>query len=278
MDAARNYAPNVSWLFPELPFAERLASVSALGFRAIEFGFPSQADIEALAAAQRHDGLTIVLFNQDVPVWDGANRGYLVDPARRHEFDRQLDRALDIAERLHVAKIMLPAGVRLPALARQAQVDCLLANLALAAPRAASAGVLLTLEMLNPADNPGYFLDSTSETLDLVKQVNHPNIRFQFDSYHVQRMEGDPVERLAGIGPWLGHVQFADEPGRHEPGTGRIDFNRLTRWLADEGYHDWIGLEYLPQQPGAAALAWCLPATPASDPTNIQANATRRQE
>src|SRR5512136_3066610 len=108
------YAPNVSWLFPELPFALRSKAVADLGFEAIEFGFPSHADLDALDACRQEHGTHIVLFNQDVPVWDGANRGYLVDPQRRAEFDRTLEQALSIAGRLGVEKIMLPAGVEMP--------------------------------------------------------------------------------------------------------------------------------------------------------------------
>ena len=128
------YAPNISWLFPELPFALRPRAVADLGFEAIEFGFPSHADLDALDACRRQAGMRIVLFNQDVPVWDEANRGYLVDPKRRHEFERTLDQGLALAGRLQVEKIMLPAGVVVPGMAHGAQRECMLENLRAAAP------------------------------------------------------------------------------------------------------------------------------------------------
>jgi len=250
------YAPNVSWLFPELPFALRPKAVADLGFEALEFGFPSHADLEALDASRKDHGLRIVLFNQDVPVWDAANRGYLVDPERRAEFQRTLDQALEITRRLGVEKIMLPAGVVVPGMARGAQRECMLENLRAAAPLAASANVVLTIEVLNPDDNPGYFLTSSAEAIDIVGQVDHPNVRFQMDTYHLQRLEGHLVETLrANIG-WIGHLQFADEPGRHEPGTGRIDFAALESAAEAAGYQGYIGLEYVPQARGAEALAW----------------------
>ena len=250
------FAPNVSWLFPELPFALRPKAVADLGFEALEFGFPSHADLEALDACRQEHGLRIVLFNQDVPVWDAANRGYLVDPKRRAEFQRALDQALTIARRLGVEKIMLPAGVVLPGMARQAQRECMLENLCAAAPLAAEANVILTIEVLNPDDNPGYFLTSSPEALEIVRRVDHPNVRFQMDTYHLQRLEGHLVETLrANIG-WIGHLQFADEPGRHEPGTGRIDFAALESAAEAGGYQGYIGLEYIPQARGAEALAW----------------------
>jgi hydroxypyruvate isomerase len=254
--AGIGYAPNVSWLFPELPFALRPEAVAALGFEAIEFGFPSHADLEALDACRRQAGMRIVLFNQDVPVWNEANRGYLVDPKRRDEFERTLDRALALAGRLQVEKIMLPAGVVVPGMAHGAQRECMLVNLRAAAPRAAQAGVMLTIEVLNPIDNPGYFLTSWREALGIVREVYHPNVRFQMDTYHLRRMGDEPLETLQEAGGWIGHIQYADEPGRHEPGTGSIDFATLEAAIETAGYQGTIGLEYVPQAEGAAALAW----------------------
>ena len=253
------YAPNVSWLFPELPFALRPKAVADLGFEAIEFGFPSHADLQALEACRQEQGLRIVLFNQDVPVWDGANRGYLVDPKRRGEFRRTFDQALDLARRLGVEKVMLPAGVVRPDMPPSAQRECMLENLRTAAPQAAQAGVLLTIEVLNPDDNPGYFLTSSAEAIDIVRQVNHPSVRFQLDTYHLQRLEGHLLTTLQANADWIGHLQFADEPGRHEPGTGRIEFEPLLAAAESAGYSGTIGLEYIPQAQGASALAWVPP-------------------
>ncbi len=251
------YAPNISWLFPELPFAERPRAVAAAGFRALEFGFPSHADIPALEAARQDLGLQVVLFNQDVPVWDAVHRGYLVDPAQRDEFRRKLDDALALAERLGVLKVMLPAGVTVPGMAREAHRECMVENLCYAAPLAAQAGVLLTIEMLNPWDNPGYFLTSTREALGIVQSVNHPQVRFQFDTYHIQLMEGNLTQTLVENIDLIGHIQFADVPGRHEPGTGELNFANLAHAAGEAGYKGYIGLEYIPLARGSAALEWC---------------------
>jgi len=250
------FAPNISWLFPELSFSERPAEVAGLGFNSIEFGFPSHADLPALQAACDDLGMQIVLFNQDVPVWNRENRGYLVDPQRKDEFQRKLEESLEIARRLRVLKIMLPSGVEVPGLPRQAQRACMLENLMWAAPLAAQAGVLFTIEVLNPVDNPGYFLTSGREALEIVKELDHPNVRFQFDTYHLQMMEQGLVQILSEESQWIGHIQFADFPGRHEPGTGQIDFDRLMAIIQSSAYSGYIGLEYKPFAPGAAALDW----------------------
>lgn len=250
------YAPNVSWLFPELPFALRPRAVADLGFEALEFGFPSHADLDALDACRRETGVCIVLFNQDVPVWDAANRGYLVDPNRRDEFERTLDQGLTLAGRLKVEKIMLPAGVTVSGMTRGAQRECMLHNLQAAAPQAAQAEVLLTIEVLNPVDNPGYFLTSWREAVGIVREVDHPSVRLQMDTYHLKCMGYELLEMLREGGTWIGHIQYADDPGRHEPGTGAIDFAALETAIEAAGYQGSIGLEYIPQAEGAAALAW----------------------
>ena len=250
-----DYAPNISWLFPELPFEDRLGEVARLGFSAIEFGFPSHADLDAVWRGKEELGLKIVLFNQDVPVWDRANRGYLVDPTRRDEFRHTFDEALQIAGRLSANKIMLPSGVELD-MPRQAQRDYMVENLAYAALLAADADVLLTIEALNPVDNPGFFLTSSREGIEIVKAVNHKNIRFQFDTYHLQMMEGDLAQKITENSEWIGHIQFADFPGRHEPGSGEIDFESVISAVIASGYDNFIGLEYLPLEKGADTLNW----------------------
>lgn len=253
------YAPNVSWLFPELPFAERLKAVADAGFDAVEFGFPSHADLPALERARQDLGLEIILFNQDVPVWDASNRGDLVDASRRDEFQARLDEALAIAARLGAHKIMLPSGVELPGQSHAALRVCLLANLREAAPRAERAGVLLTLEALNPTDNPGYFLTSPEEALGIVRELDQPNVRYQLDTYHVTLMGGDPQRLIRENAGQIGHIQFADWPGRHEPGTGSIPFGSIVAAAELIGYEGYIGLEFVPLARGAEALRWVSP-------------------
>lgn len=251
------YAPNISWLLPETPFSERARLIAEAGFTALEFGFPSHADIDALKAVQDEFGIQVILFNQDVPIWDDANRGYLVDPARREEFKSKLDEALKIVEFLDVKKVMLPAGVILPDLSMEQQRDCMIENLRYAAPLAEQVKAIFTIEMLNPIDNPGYFLTSTVQGLEIVAEIDHAHIKFQFDTYHVQLMEGNVTQRLVDNMPNIGHVQFADVPGRHEPGTGELKFDFIESNIRDAGYAGYIGLEYIPKAEGAKALAWC---------------------
>jgi hydroxypyruvate isomerase len=253
------YAPNISWLLPELPSGQRPRALAEAGFQAFEFGFPSAVDVEAIEAACKDLGLEVVLFNQDVPVWDRWNRGYLSDPARRDDFRRRLDEALALARRLGARKLMLPAGVEVPGLERQRQLEQALENLVYAAPLAADSRVLLTIEVINPVDHPGYFLTSSRQAADLVRQVDHPNLRFQFDTYHLHVVEGRLAETFHELAPWIGHVQFGDHPRRCQPGTGTIDFAPVLEAIRSAGYRGFIGLEYVPRDEGLQALAWVPP-------------------
>jgi len=251
-----SYAPNVSWLFPETEFSERPRLVAEAGCQALEFGFPSHADLPALMSAAWDLGLEIVLFNQDVPVWDAANRGYLVDPQRKDEFRRTLDQALELCRSLKVGKLMLPAGVVLAGVGREAQWACMLENLQQAVPLAAEAGVVLTLEVLNPTDNPGYFLTSLDDARQVVETVAHASVRLQLDTYHLGLLGYDPAVEIRRHAEWIGHIQFADFPGRHEPGSGGLDFVSIRAAIEAIGYNGTIGLEYIPLQPGGRTLLW----------------------
>jgi hydroxypyruvate isomerase len=153
--------------------------------------------------------------------------------------------------------VMLPAGIELPSMSRVAQRECILENLQIAAPLAEDVGVIFTVEVLNPIDNPGYFLTKSEEAINIVREVDHPHIRFQFDTYHLGLMEGHLLETLNNCADVLGHIQFADVPGRHEPGTGEINFHDLATTAEHISYEGPIGLEFIPQKEGAAALAWC---------------------
>ena len=131
----------------------------------------------------------------------------------------------------------------------------LVENVRHAARRLQSAGRVLLLEPVNTYDVPGFLVPTTGDGLRLIDEVGEPNVLLQFDAYHVHRMEGDPADRLSELLPRVGHVQIADDPGRHQPGTGEIDFAALFRVL-DSGYDGAVGLEYVPIPDTARSLRW----------------------
>jgi hydroxypyruvate isomerase len=150
-------------------------------------------------------------------------------------------------------------GVELDDMSREDQIQVLVDNLKWAAPQLEDAGLLLMVEALNPFDNPGYLLTRTKEVVDVLKQVGSSAIMCQYDVYHAQRLEGDLVNTIRTYIDWIGHVQVADNPGRHQPGTGEINYRFLLQALDDAGYEGYIGLEYAPEPNTEASLCW-LPA------------------
>jgi hydroxypyruvate isomerase len=250
------FAPNIGFLFPEIPFGERPRLVVKAGFDALEFGFYGQADLPAVEAACKEFLLQVVLINMDMPDWDEQNRGYLADPNLKDVFRNRLDEALNVVDRMKAHKLMLPVGAVLADMEHEEQINCIVDNLCYAAPLAADAGVLLTIEAMNPWDMVGYFLTSSGDGLEIVGRVNHPHVKFQFDTYHLQRLEGNLIQTLTDNIELIGHIQFGDVPSRSEPGTGELNFSNITTAVEKAGYEGYIGLEYLPASVGTAAVDW----------------------
>jgi hydroxypyruvate isomerase len=134
--------------------------------------------------------------------------------------------------------------------------DTMVANLKAAAPLARAHGITLLIEALNTWESPRYFLDRSQLGFEIVREVGEPNVRFQYDAYHMQRMEGELTTTLTRNVEWIGHVQIADVPGRHQPGTGEINYPYLLGALEAAGYEGYVGLEYRPSGTTEESLAW----------------------
>lgn len=257
------FAANLSFLYPELPFAERFAAAAADGFGAVEYLFPYDEAPATLAQRLRDHGLRQVLFNAPPGDWAAGERGLAALPGRNAEFMAGIERALDYATalacpRVHVMAGLLPAGADL---ARHRA--CFVERLQTAAARAATAGVTLTIEPINPRDMPGYFLTHQAQAHALLDDIGASNVQVQMDLYHAQIVEGDLATRLRRWLPTgrVGHLQIAGVPERHEPDIGEINYPYLFRLIDELGYDGWIGCEYRPRRgavPGgtSAGLAW----------------------
>ena len=250
------FAANVSMLFTEVPFPERFAAAAAAGFRAVEFLFPYDEDVAAIDAGLRTNGLTQVLFNLPAGDFAAGDRGIANDPARVDEFRAGVERAIEIAVRIGCPKLNCLVGLALPSVPLDAQWGTVETNLAFAADRAAAAGIHQVVEPLNPFDAPGFLLASPSQGFDLVERIAHPNLSLQYDLYHAQRTEGNLADTIASRKPVIGHVQIADSPDRHQPGTGEIAWPFVFRALDEAGYDGWVSLEYRPLGPTEDSLGW----------------------
>ncbi len=253
------YAANLTMLFNEVPFLERFERAAAAGFRAVEFLFAHTVDRAAVERELRRHGLELVLFDPEGGDFPAGDRGYLCDPRRRDHLQRTIDDAIATATRLGCRRLNVLAGNRVEGTSEAEMRRAVVENLRQAAPRARAAGITLLIEALNTWESPRYFLSGSRPGLDIVREVGEPNVRFQYDCYHLQRMEGQLIDGLTKNLEWIGHVQIADVPGRHEPGTGEINYANVLRALEAAGYDGYVGLEYRPSGKTEESLAW-LPA------------------
>ena len=250
------YAANLTMLYTEVPFLDRFASAAADGFRAVEFLFPYEAGVTEIQARVEALRLTVALFNVPPGDLEHGEWGTLGIPARRDHFRHAFATALDAAARLGCRRVHTLFGNRLTGVDPAAQVACAVENLAWAAPQAAHAGVTLLLEWLNPVDFPGFFLHTTAAAMSVIRQVDHPAVKLQYDVYHAQVTEGNLIGTIETHFPYLGHVQIADVPGRHEPGTGEINYPAVLGALGRLGYEGYVGLEYQPSRDTTSSFAW----------------------
>ncbi len=250
------YAANLTMLFNEVPFLERFERAAAAGFRAVEFLFAHNVDPEGVERELKRHGLELVLFDPEGGDFPAGDRGYLCDPDRRAHLAKTIEDALTTARQLGCRRLNVLAGNRVEGVPDGEMRRTVVENLKSAAALARAAGVTLLIEALNTWESPRYFLDRSRLGLEIVREVGEPNVRFQYDAYHMQRMEGELTATLTQNIEWIGHVQIADVPGRHEPGTGEVNYPNLLRALEEAGYAGYVGLEYRPSGTTEESLAW----------------------
>lgn len=245
-------------MFNEVPFLDRFEKAALAGFRAVEFMFPWAYEPERIAEAATRHGLEIVLFNVGGGDWDGGERGIGSVPGREDELRADVDRARHYANILGCRKLHLMAGKVNGD--RAAAHAVLVENIRHAATVVAPDGIDILIEPINTkVDIPGYFYATTADALAVIDEVGLPNVKLQYDIYHMQIMEGDVARTIERLLPRIGHIQLADNPGRHEPGTGEIAYPWLLGHIDALGYRGAIGCEYRPAAETETGLAWTAP-------------------
>lgn len=253
---ALKYSINLSMLYPEAPFLDRFAKAAQDGFAAVEFLFPYEAGIENVRSRLEDLNLRVALFNLHPGDTERGEWGTLSNPERRDFFRWSCDSALNAAQELGCQRLNTMFGQRVEHLDLAAQIDCACDNLVWAAPMAAQAGVHLLIEPLNPTNFPKYALSRTDAAVEIIRQVKHPNIGLQYDVYHAQMTEGNMIGTITNNFEMIRHIQIADVPGRHQPGTGEINFPAIFVALQNLGYNGYIGLEYNPLGDSVSSISW----------------------
>lgn len=252
------FSANLSFLFLDRPFLDRFAAAAASGFKGVEFHFPYAFPVDEVVDAVKRAAVEVVLFNLPAGDWAGGERGIACLPERLGEFRDGVAEAARYAEALGCPRLNCIAGRRGPGLDEALLRATLVDNLRHAADVFAPAGRQVLLEPLNSRDTPDFLIDRSASALALLEEAGRPNLGLQYDIYHAQVMEGDLANTLARNLRRIGHIQLADNPGRHQPGTGEIHFPFLFQHLHTLGYDGWIGCEYVPLGATEDSFDWML--------------------
>ncbi|KWR82242.1 MULTISPECIES: hydroxypyruvate isomerase family protein [Pseudomonas] len=250
---------NLSLLFTELPLLERVRAAAEAGFAGVEIQFPYEVPAAALQAELQRSGMPLVLFNLPAGDLMQGGAGLAAVPGREAQFAAGLRQALEYAEVLRPQKINVLAGRLAEGVEREQALALLAEHLRQTAEAFAGRGVAVLMEAINLHDMPGFLLNTPQHLLDMLARVGHPNLAAQLDFYHMARMGLDLADCVRQLQGHIGHVQFADAPGRGEPGSGELDFEPALAALRAQGYAGWLGAEYRPVGAISAGLGW-LPA------------------
>lgn len=250
------FAANLTMLFTELPFLERFGAAAKAGFQGVEYLFPYAYPKDELADCLREHRLVQVLHNLPAGNWEAGERGIACHPDRVDEFREGVARAIDYAQALGCRQLNCLVGVPPAGVSGELVRYVLTSNLRYAAGHLAEAGIRLLVEPINTFDIPGFYLSRTDQASALIGEVGSDNMFIQYDIYHAQRMEGELAGTLARHLPRIAHIQLADNPGRHEPGSGEINFPWLLGHLDELGYTGWVGCEYKPATTTVEGLGW----------------------
>jgi hydroxypyruvate isomerase len=234
---------------------QRIEAAARAGFRAIEMHCPYEVPAAEVAAAARRNGLRLLGINTVLGDVAGGERGLGALPGRERDFQAAVDQAIAYCVVSGASAIHAMAG-NVAADERQRARAVFAQNLRVAAQKAAAHDLPLLLEPLNPRDNPGYFYSTVAEAAALIEELALPNIKLQFDVYHVACGEGDVLKKLERYMSVIGNVQIAAVPSRAEPDEGEIAYPEVFAALDALGYQGWVGCEYRPRGAVEEGLRW----------------------
>lgn len=250
------FAANLTMLFKEVPFLDRFQAAADAGFAAVEFLWPAAKDLDAIPKAVERAGVKVVLFNTDAGDIAAGNRGHLTDPAKRDYVMDNFRLALDLAKTINCPRLHPLVGNALPGVPRAKQLAQVAGMFKEMVPLAEAAGIGLDAEVLNNIENPRYLITDTRQMLELLQMIGSPTVKYQYDVYHLQRMEGNVVATLRQHMGEIGHIQIADSPDRHQPGTGELNYRYILAALEELGYKGYVSLEYNPAGTTLDSLTW----------------------
>lgn len=242
------FAVNIEMWFTKLPFIKRMEAAAALGFPAVEFWPLAGKDINAVSDKAAELKIEIAQFT----AW-GFKPG-LNNPANHPEFIKAVDASCKAAKKMRCKLMTVVGGDDQPGMSKKQMHKNIIEGLRLAAPIAESNGIVMILEPMNiRVDHKGHCLYGSPPAIEICREVDSPSVKINWDLYHMQITEGDLCGRLKDGFDHVGYLQLADHPGRHEPGTGEINYSRVLRAAHELGYRGFVGLECRPRDNELAA-------------------------
>jgi len=253
------FSANISTLFTEAPFLERIELARKSGFQGIEFQFPYEQDPIITKQALDHAELPLVLFNFPGGDFRSGGQGNVAVPGREPEFAAEIEQAHYYAEILRPINVNILSGRPDPGLNKLECFDSLRSNIQLALAAFSDLPSKLIIEAINTIDVPGFFLSEVQQVAELISNLETSSVGIQFDIYHAQMMGLNIESEISVYFSRIAHFQFADAPGRHEPGTGSIDFKKIFNQIDQLGFKGFVGAEYLPSDTTGSSLHWLTP-------------------
>jgi len=250
------FSANLSFLFIEKPFMERFTAARGAGFKAVEFMFPYEYLADQIKEKLLENDLKLVLFNLPAGNWAAGERGIALKPQRKDEFHSGVQEAAKIADKLAVKRVNCLVGRADPHVEEERSWEVLVKNIRFAADTFKELGVDLMVEAVNHEDVPGFYLNKTGQVWKLIDDAGRSNVYLQYDIYHGEREQEDHLQTLRSKLSMIGHIQIADNPGRHQPGTGNINYHEILRELDQLDYKGYVGLEYNPVPDTLTSLRW----------------------
>lgn len=247
---------NVSLLLKEYSFLERFDRAAGLGFGAVEFYWNNDEQPSEIARRILDSGLKVAAFNFDIGEMVAGDRGLLNDPERQNRLRENVPLAIELANKIGCQKLTQLTGNLRPDEDREKQLDYIRENLRWVCEQANEAGITVMVEAINGWDNKFYPFTNTREMITFLDSVNAPNLKYLFDMYHMQRMEGNLVSTFEQFVDKIAHIQIADSPKRNQPGTGEINFNYVLKAIDESSYEGSVGLEYNPIGSTEESLNW----------------------
>jgi hydroxypyruvate isomerase len=250
------FAANLGYLFADRPLLERFAAAAACGFNAVELQFPYEQPAQAVRREIERHQLKILGIN--TPLGPAGEAGFAGVPGRERDFDVSFRQALGYAAAIGAAAIHCMSG-QVPQEQQAEGEKVFAANLARAADLAGEHGITVLIEPINRRDRPSYLLHRPERAAAIIAEVGRPNVRLQFDFYHVQIEGGDLMRRFKRHHAVVGHVQVAAVPSRAEPDEGEVNYPAIFDMLDRSDYAGFVGCEYRPRRRTEDGLAWARP-------------------